>query len=83
MRFVRRWPSAADAGLLLYAEWCRSPEEYQAFRQAAAARGVLFRDAAIYRITPVPPAACFVFFHLDEPTLIEGVFRMKAAWGDI
>lgn len=73
----------ADAGLLLYAEWLRSPEEYQAFRQAAAGRGVLFRDAAIYRITPGPPAACFAFSHLDELTLIEGVFRMKAAWGDI
>lgn len=32
---------------------------------------------------PGPPAACFAFSHLDELTLIEGVFRMKAAWGDI
>lgn len=73
----------ADAGLLLYAEWCRTPEEYQAFRASAAAHGVRFRDAAIYRIAPGTPAACFVFSHLDEKTLVEGVNRMKAAWGDI
>ncbi|MCK8490120.1 PLP-dependent aminotransferase family protein [Paenibacillus sp. MBLB2552] len=73
----------ADAGLLLYAEWRRNPEEYAAFRAAAAARGVRFRDAAVYRITPGRPAACFPFSHLAEETLIEGVFRMKAAWEDI
>lgn len=73
----------ADAGLLLYAEWRRTPEEYHAFRQAAADRGVRFRDAAIYRIAPGAPAACFAFSHLDEKTLMEGVFRMKAAWRDI
>ncbi|MDU4696593.1 MAG: PLP-dependent aminotransferase family protein [Paenibacillus sp.] len=73
----------ADAGLLLYAEWRRTPEEFQAFRQAAAARGVQFRDAATYRVAPGPPAACFAFSHLDENSLLEGVFRMKAAWRDI
>ncbi|MGG3456596.1 PLP-dependent aminotransferase family protein [Paenibacillus rhizolycopersici] len=73
----------ADAGLLLYAEWRRSPEEYNAFREAAAARGVHFRDAAAYQITPGAPAACFAFSHLDDKMLIEGVFRMKAAWEDI
>lgn len=73
----------ADAGLLLYAEWRRTPEEYDAFREAAAARGVSFRDAAVYRIEPGPPAACFTYSHLDEQTLIEGIIRMKAAWRDI
>ncbi|MGG6311735.1 PLP-dependent aminotransferase family protein [Paenibacillus macerans] len=73
----------ADAGLLLYAEWRRTAEEYRAFREAALARGVSFRDAAVYRIAPGTPAACFAFSHLDESSLIEGVYRMKAAWEDI
>ncbi|MCM3700482.1 PLP-dependent aminotransferase family protein [Paenibacillus macerans] len=73
----------ADAGLLMYALWRRSPEEYRAFQAAANRRGVLFRDAAIYRLTPGEPAACFCFAHLDEETLLEGVNRMQAAWIDI
>ncbi|UMV47590.1 PLP-dependent aminotransferase family protein [Paenibacillus macerans] len=73
----------ADAGLLMYALWRKSPEEYRAFQAAATRRGVLFRDAAIYRLTPGEPAACFCFAHLDEEALLEGVNRMKAAWIDI
>lgn len=73
----------ADAGLLLYALWRRTPEEFRAFRQAALARGVSFRDADIYRLTPGIPAACFAFAHLDEKMLTRGVYRMKAAWYSI
>lgn len=73
----------ADAGLLIYAEWLHSPEEYQVFRQAALNQGVVFRDAAAYRLTPGIPAACFGFAHLAEGKLLEGIHRMKSAWDDI
>ncbi|MFD1178307.1 PLP-dependent aminotransferase family protein [Paenibacillus puldeungensis] len=73
----------ADSGLLVYALWRRSPEEFQAFREAAYARGVVFRNAEIYRQTPGPPAACFGFAHLDKNALYEGISRLKEAWKDI
>lgn len=73
----------ADAGLLLYAEWLLSPEAYQTFREAALDQGVVFRDAAAYRLTPGTPAACFGFAHLEEEQLLEGIRRMKSAWDDI
>lgn len=73
----------ADSGLLVYALWRRSPEEFQAFREAAYNRGVVFRNAAIYRLTPGPTAACFGFAHLDKDTLYEGISRLKEAWKDI
>lgn len=73
----------ADAGLLLFADWRRSPEEYTAFKEAARNRGVQFRDSDVYRLTPGPPAACFSLSHLEDDQIIEGVFRMALAWKDI
>ncbi|MEF2967916.1 PLP-dependent aminotransferase family protein [Paenibacillus sp. M1] len=73
----------ADAGLLVYANWLRSPREYEAFREAARRRGVLFREGAVYRLSPGPPAACFSFSHLEDDQLLEGVYRLALAWKDI
>ncbi|WP_410771938.1 PLP-dependent aminotransferase family protein [Fontibacillus sp. BL9] len=73
----------ADAGVLVFAEWRRSPEEYEAFREAARRRGVVFRDGGVYRLRPGLPAACFSFSHLENDQLLEGVYRMARAWKDI
>ncbi|WP_318249450.1 MULTISPECIES: PLP-dependent aminotransferase family protein [Paenibacillus] len=73
----------AEAGLLVYADWKRAPEEFAAFREAAGRRGVTFRDGELYRLTPGPPAACFSLSHLDDAALVEGVYRMGQAWKDI
>ncbi len=73
----------ADAGLLVFADWRRTPKEYAAFREAARLRGVQFRDGAVYRLTPGPPAACFSLSHLDDERVLEGVYRMNLAWKDI
>lgn len=72
-----------DAGLLVFAPWQRSVEEYAAFREAAKLRGAAFRDGGIYRLTPGRPAACFSLAHLEEHQIIEGVHRMEKAWKDI
>ncbi|AKG36015.1 aminotransferase-like domain-containing protein [Paenibacillus durus] len=76
-------PQPGDAGLHIYARWLRSEEEFARFQEAAKRRDVDFRDAAIYRITPGEPAACFAFSHLDEEELIEGVRRLSLAWNDV
>lgn len=72
-----------DAGLHVYALWQRSSEEYELFKAEARRRGVEFKDAAVYRISPGPLAACFGFAHLDEDQLVEGVNRLAQAWQDV
>ncbi|WP_327204870.1 MocR-like pyridoxine biosynthesis transcription factor PdxR [Paenibacillus sp. DMB20] len=72
-----------DAGLHVYAEWIHGTEEYERFKTAAGKKGVSFRDAALYRLSPGPPAACFGFAHLDETDIIEGIDRMVRAWKDM
>ncbi|MGG3281704.1 PLP-dependent aminotransferase family protein [Paenibacillus solani] len=74
---------SGDAGLHVYANWLRSPEEYAAFQDAARRRGVMFRDASVYHRTPGPPAACFGFSHLDVAHITEGVNRIAEAWQDM
>ncbi|EFU38698.1 transcriptional regulator, GntR family with aminotransferase domain [Paenibacillus vortex V453] len=74
---------SGDAGLHVYANWLRSGEEYAALRDAARNRGVMFRDAAVYHLTPGPPAACFGFSHLDASMIEEGVRRIALAWLDM
>ncbi|MNN31622.1 HTH-type transcriptional regulatory protein GabR [compost metagenome] len=74
---------SADAGLLVYAPWRLSPEQYHDFLHAANDREVQFRDAAMYQIGIGPPAACFSLSHLEEDELKEGVFRLTMAWRDI
>lgn len=72
-----------DAGLHVYALWQRSSEEYDVFKVEARRRGVEFKDAASYRISPGPLAACFGFAHLDEDQMVEGVIRLAQAWQDV
>ncbi|MNW35321.1 HTH-type transcriptional regulatory protein GabR [compost metagenome] len=74
---------SADAGLLVYAPWKHSPEQYQDFLHAAYNRDVQFRDAAMYQLGTGSPAACFSLSHLEEYELKEGVFRLTMAWRDI
>lgn len=74
---------SADAGLLVYAPWRRSAEQYQDFLRAACNREVKFRDAAMYHLGTGAPAACFSMSHLEEAELKEGVFRLTMAWRDI
>ncbi|AIQ14224.1 aminotransferase-like domain-containing protein [Paenibacillus durus] len=76
-------PQPGDAGLHIYARWLRGEEEFARFQKAAKRRDVDFRDAALYRITPGEPAACFAFSHLDEEELIEGMRRLSLAWNDV
>lgn len=76
-------PLLGDAGLHIYARWLRSPAEFAAFRAAALKRGTDFRDAAIYRVSPGEPAACFSFAHLDAAGLEEGIRRLLLAWNDV
>lgn len=73
----------ADAGLQAYAEWLGPEGTYEAFREAAVRRGADFRDAALYRMQPGPPAGCFSFSHLSPEQLKEGVDRLAAAWDDV
>lgn len=72
-----------DAGLHVYAEWTQGTEDYERFKTAALQNGVRFRDAALYRLSPGPPAACFGFAHLDDADIIEGIDRMVEAWEDM
>ncbi len=76
-------PLPGDAGLHIYAHWRRSREEFAAFRAAAHKRGTDFRDAALYRVGPGMPAACFSFAHLDSGQLEIGVNRLLLAWEDV
>ncbi|WP_342437084.1 PLP-dependent aminotransferase family protein [Paenibacillus sp. FSL L8-0436] len=76
-------PLPGDSGLHIYARWLRSEQEYSAFREAALQRGTDFRDAALYRIGPGSPAACFSFSLLDAEALEEGVNRLLLAWKDV
>nr|WP_154122082.1 PLP-dependent aminotransferase family protein [Paenibacillus monticola] len=76
-------PLPGDAGLHIYARWLRSSAEFAAFQAASRRRGTDFRDAALYRITPGEPAACFSFSHLDENAQEEGVTRLLLAWKDV
>lgn len=73
----------SEAGLLVFAPWQRSGEEYAAFKEAAKLRGAVFRDGGIYRLTPGRPAACFSLSHLDDAQILEGIHRMESAWKDI
>lgn len=76
-------PLPGDAGLHIYARWLRSSEEFAAFQAAARRRGTDFRDAALYRIMPGEPAACFSFSHLNENAQKEGITRLLLAWKDV
>ncbi|MFD1772407.1 PLP-dependent aminotransferase family protein [Paenibacillus rhizophilus] len=76
-------PQPGDAGLHIYARWLRGETEFAQFRAAALRRNVDFRDAALYRMRPGEPAACFAFSHLDESELIEGMRRLALAWNDV
>lgn len=73
----------SDAGLLVYAPWNYSVEQFKAFREMALKRGVTFRDASLYQHRPDCPAACFSVSHLEDHELKEGVYRMGLAWRDI
>ncbi|MWV46870.1 aminotransferase class I/II-fold pyridoxal phosphate-dependent enzyme [Paenibacillus sp. HJL G12] len=72
-----------DAGLHVYAEWRKSPDEYRAFYEAAHRHGICFRDARVYWLNEGPPAACFGFAHLEEERITDGILRMRAAWQDV
>ncbi|GIP24082.1 PLP-dependent aminotransferase family protein [Paenibacillus sp. J22TS3] len=71
----------ADAGLHIYAEWRRTPEEFRRLRAAAVEAGVDFRDAGYYRLTAGEPAACFSFSHLQLEEINKGIQRLLEAWG--
>ncbi|MGM1048690.1 MAG: PLP-dependent aminotransferase family protein [Bacillota bacterium] len=72
-----------DAGLHVYAKWLHDDETYELFKKAARKRGVEFRDAAVYRLSPGSSAACFGFSHLNEEQIARGVSRMALAWEDM
>ncbi|MNO27824.1 HTH-type transcriptional regulatory protein GabR [compost metagenome] len=76
-------PLPGDAGLHIYARWRRSGAEFAAFRAASLRRGTDFRDAALYRVAPGLPAACFSFAHLDSGQLEKGINRLLLAWKDV
>lgn len=72
-----------DAGLHIYAHWLHGTEQYEMFQKACRQRGVEFRDAAVYHLSPHVPAACFVFSHLNPEQIEEGVSQMALAWEDM
>lgn len=72
-----------DAGLHVFGRWRQDPASYEAFRRAAAARGVWMRDMKDYSLSPSVPAVSFGFSHLDEQQLEEGARRMQLAWQDV
>lgn len=72
-----------DAGLHIYATWLHGADQYEVFKQACQYRGVEFRDAALYHLTPGIPAGCFSFAHLDREKIEKGVCRMALAWEDM
>ncbi len=72
-----------DAGLHVFATWLHDNVKYDLFKEAASKRGVEFRDAAVYRLSPGSPSACFGFSHLNEEQIEKGVDRMALAWEDM
>ncbi|AET58994.1 transcriptional regulator containing a DNA-binding HTH domain and an aminotransferase domain (MocR family) protein [Paenibacillus terrae HPL-003] len=72
-----------DCGLHAYAIWKHEPAQYHHLMQAARSFGVTWRDAADYQLTPGPPSACFIFAHLTEHQIIEGIHRLRQAWDNI
>ncbi|MBP2002117.1 GntR family transcriptional regulator/MocR family aminotransferase [Paenibacillus shirakamiensis] len=70
----------SDTGLHLYAKWRRSPREFADFQRACAYHKVDIRDAVRYQYSSGDPAACFLFPHLDEKELREGVQLMLESW---
>ncbi|WP_458121386.1 MocR-like pyridoxine biosynthesis transcription factor PdxR [Paenibacillus sp. Z6-24] len=74
-----QWMSAGS-GLHVYGVWQHDQHSYEAFRRLADACGVSWRDAADYRLTDGPPSGCFIFAHLAEEQIREGIRRLRMAW---
>lgn len=72
-----------DAGLHVYANWLHGVELFELFKEAARKKGVEFRDAAVYRLSPGLPSACFGFSHLETEQIEKGVSQMARAWEDM
>lgn len=72
-----------DSGLHVYAKWLHDRDKYEFFKKAARKRGVQFRDATVYQLSPGSPAACFGFSHLSTEQIEIGVSRMNLAWEDM
>jgi GntR family transcriptional regulator / MocR family aminotransferase len=72
-----------DCGLHAYAMWKHEPASYHHLMQTAQSYRVTWHDAADYQLTPGPPAACFIFAHLTEQQIIEGIHRLRQAWDSI
>lgn len=72
-----------DAGLHIYATWLHGADRFDVYKQACQARGVGFRDAALYHLSSGAPAGCLSFSHLDKEKIEKGVSRMALAWEDM
>ncbi len=69
-----------DCGLHAYATWKHDATRYNQWMTIARTYGVIWRDAADYQLTPSAPSACFIFAHLSEPQIMEGVKRLRQSW---
>lgn len=69
-----------DCGLHAYATWRHDPTIYHQWMQSARAYGVIWRDAADYQLTDGAPSACFIFAHLSESQITEGIARLRQSW---
>lgn len=75
--------NGGDAGLHVYAHWLHGPDQYEIFKKVCQHRGVEFRDAEVYHLTPNTSAACFVFSHLNHEQIEKGISQMALAWEDM
>lgn len=69
-----------DAGLHIYAEWRRSPQQYESLMAECRRSGVRWTDGSIFYAEAARTAAYFGFAHLREPELAQGVERIVKAW---
>lgn len=69
-----------DCGLHAYATWKHDSTSYDNWMKIARNHEVIWRDAVDYQLTPSAPSACFIFAHLPESHIIEGITRLRQSW---
>ncbi|CAI6042438.1 PLP-dependent aminotransferase family protein [Cohnella sp. JJ-181] len=69
----------ADAGLLLFATWTGTPDQYDRYAEACRRAGAGWGDGSVYAAAPRPDerTALFGFAHLDESDIVRGMRLMR------
>jgi GntR family transcriptional regulator / MocR family aminotransferase len=68
----------SDAGLHVFARWREDDASYERYRERCRQAGVMWGDGRSYFYENAFTSACFIFSHLSEARIMEGLERMKA-----